>query len=189
MNKKLHSMRGLQVTADNAERLFTVAQKKLALVHSSRRVRTVRADIIDAPAPSFLPPPPQRSVFERSNVSETFFPRGLRALRLRSGTTQSRSKRVMRSGSSKLERRRCATPFSRGLRAKSRSKRGRRFGNSTVARSVPEVPERSRRAEGAMRVDAQRERRPPREVFERRSSAVPSGAEGKQAALEGWKLS
>jgi hypothetical protein len=28
-----------------------------------------------------------------------------------------------------------------------------------------------------------------REVFERRSSAVPSGAEGKQAALESWKLS
>jgi hypothetical protein len=70
MNKKLHSMRGLQVTADNAERSCTVAEKKLALVHSLRRVRTVRADIIDAPAPSFLPPPPQRSVFERSNVSE-----------------------------------------------------------------------------------------------------------------------
>ena len=70
MNKKLHSMRGLQVTADNAEISCTVAEKKLALVPSLRRVRTVRADIIDAPAPSFLPPPPQRSVFERSNVSE-----------------------------------------------------------------------------------------------------------------------
>ena len=63
-------MRGLQVTADNAEISCTVAEKKLALVPSLRRVRTVRADIIDAPAPSFLPPPPQRSVFERSNVSE-----------------------------------------------------------------------------------------------------------------------
>jgi hypothetical protein len=28
----------------------------------------------------------------------------------------------------------------------------------------------------------------PREVFERRSSAVPSGAEGKQAGCKGWNL-
>ncbi len=78
--------------------------------------------------------------------------------------------------------------------------------------SAREVFERSREASGAGHLEAKHERGPSREVFERsrevsvaghleakhergppprglraKSSAVPSGAEGKQAGLEGWK--